>query len=74
MKIPSVPIDRKILLTFDEAAEYSGIDVIRIKELMEKDDLDLPSGRNPGDWMDPWTEKRLLRKVDGRAGEDSPAV
>ena len=41
MKIPSVPIDRKILLTFDEAAEYSGIDVIRIKELMEKDDLDL---------------------------------
>lgn len=41
MKIPAVPIDRKILLTFDEAAEYSGIDVIRIKELMEKDDLDL---------------------------------
>ena len=32
MKIPAVPIDRKILLTFDEAAEYSGIDVIPAPE------------------------------------------
>ena len=41
MKIPYVPIERKVILTLDEAAEYSGISVTEIRTLTNKDDLDL---------------------------------
>ena len=41
MKIPYVPIESKVILTLDEAAEYSGISVTEIRTLTNKDDLDL---------------------------------
>ena len=41
MKIPDVPIEKKTILTLDEACEYSGISVNEIKTLAGRDDLDL---------------------------------
>ena len=41
MNTPYVPLERKAILTLDEAAEYSGISVIEIKSLTNKEDLDL---------------------------------
>ena len=41
MNTPYVPLERKAILTLDEAAEYSGISVIEIKALTNKEDLDL---------------------------------
>ena len=36
----SVPIPQKLLLTIDEAAEYSNIGVHRIRDLLEEPDCD----------------------------------
>lgn len=36
----TVPIPQKLLLTVDEAAEYSNIGVHRIRELIEEPDCD----------------------------------
>lgn len=36
----SVPIPQKLLLTVDEAAEYSNIGVHRIRDLLEEPDCD----------------------------------
>lgn len=36
----TVPIPQKLLLTVDEAAEYSNIGVHRIRELLEEKDCD----------------------------------
>lgn len=40
MKRETVPIPQKLLLTVDEAAEYSNIGVHRIRDLLEEPDCD----------------------------------
>lgn len=40
MKKEIVPIPQKLLLTVDEAAEYSNIGTNRIRELLEEPDCD----------------------------------